>query len=174
MPVRAMLRSKSIVNQKLTKQKQTPAIYTHVVSYFVINHVINLCQHAVALQTLPSTPTAGDAALATVTPLHRAYGRFISAISRVMSVHSSSRLVKLSSSSCCLRSSSHRSSSYANSRCGWIITFSRRARTKQYARGKDMPNARITSAMQMVALRETPTRQCTKVAMPFCRPRSVR
>lgn len=114
------------------------------------------------------------AALATVTPLHRAYGRFISAISRVMSVHSSSRLVKLSSSSRCLRSSSHLSSSYANSRCGWIITFSRRARTKQYARGKDMPNARITSAMQMVALRDTPTRQCTRVAMPFCRPRSTR
>ena len=31
---------------------------------------------------------------------------------------------------------------------------------------------RITSAMQMVALRETPTRQCTNVAVPFRRPRS--
>jgi hypothetical protein len=40
-----------------------------------------------------------------------------------------------------------------------MMTFSRRARTKQYARGKESPKDRITSAMQIVADRETPTRQ---------------
>lgn len=34
-----------------------------------------------------------------------------------------------------------------------------------YARGKDMPSEAITSAMQIVADRETPTRQCTRVAV---------
>lgn len=51
-----------------------------------------------------------------------------------------------------------------------MMTFNRRARTKQYARGKDKPSSFITSAMQMVADRETPTRQCTRVAVPFLRP----
>jgi hypothetical protein len=32
----------------------------------------------------------------------------------------------------------------------------------------------MTSAMQMVALRETPTLQCTRVAVPFLRPRSIK
>lgn len=54
-----------------------------------------------------------------------------------------------------------------------MMTFSRRARTKQYARGKDMLSARMTSAMHMVALRETPTLQWTKVAVPLRRPRSI-
>ena len=31
----------------------------------------------------------------------------------------------------------------------------------------------MTSAMQMVADRETPTRQCTSVAVPSCRPFSM-
>jgi hypothetical protein len=53
-----------------------------------------------------------------------------------------------------------------------MITFSRRARTKQYARGKERWSDRITSAMQIVAERETPTRQCTRVAVPLARPRS--
>lgn len=33
--------------------------------------------------------------------------------------------------------------------------------------------ALITSAMQMVALRDTPTRQCTRVAVPRRRPLSM-
>ena len=53
------------------------------------------------------------------------------------------------------------------------MTFNLRARTKQYARGKDKLRDRMTSAMQMVALRETPTLQCTSVAVPFRRPRSI-
>lgn len=52
------------------------------------------------------------------------------------------------------------------------MTFSRRARTKQYARGKVKPSSFITSAIQIVAERETPTRQCTSVAVPLRRPRS--
>lgn len=52
------------------------------------------------------------------------------------------------------------------------MTLSRLALTKQYARGKEAPSSRMTSAIQMVALRETPTRQCTKVAVPLRRPRS--
>lgn len=65
-----------------------------------------------------------------------------------------------------------------------MMTFRRRARTKQlhllvrvawkcmgigfryYARGKDMSSEAITSAMHIVADRETPTRQCTRVAVP--------
>ena len=43
------------------------------------------------------------------------------------------------------------------------MTFNLRARTKQYARGKVRPSSFMTSAMQIVAERETPTRQCTKV-----------
>lgn len=35
-----------------------------------------------------------------------------------------------------------------------------------YARGKDMRSETMTSAMQIVADRETPTRQCTRVAVP--------
>jgi hypothetical protein len=54
------------------------------------------------------------------------------------------------------------------------MTFNLRARTKQYARGKVKPCSFITSAMQMVAERETPTRQCTSVAVPLRRPRSER
>lgn len=54
------------------------------------------------------------------------------------------------------------------------MTFNLRARTKQYARGKVKPSSFITSAMQMVAERETPTRQCTSVAVPLRRPRSNR
>jgi hypothetical protein len=53
-----------------------------------------------------------------------------------------------------------------------MITLSRRARTKQYARGNENPIDRITSAMQMVALRETPTRQWTSVAVLFALPLS--
>lgn len=53
------------------------------------------------------------------------------------------------------------------------MTFNLRARTKQYARGKVRPSSFMTSAMQIVAERETPTRQCTKVAVPLRRPRSV-
>lgn len=69
------------------------------------------------------------------------------------------------------------------------MTFSRRARTKQlcrvsrvaiqvnvstyYARGKDKPSSFMTSAMQMVADRETPTRQCTSVAPASNFPASV-
>ena len=41
-----------------------------------------------------------------------------------------------------------------------------------YARGKLRPISFITSAMQMVALRDTPTRQCTSVATPSIFPRS--
>lgn len=65
-----------------------------------------------------------------------------------------------------------------------MMTFRRRALTKQlhllvslawkcmgsgcryYARGKDMSIEAITSAMHIVADRETPTRQCTSVAVP--------
>lgn len=53
-----------------------------------------------------------------------------------------------------------------------MITFSRLARTKQYARGKERLRLRITSAMQIVAERETPTRQWTRVAVFFALPRS--
>jgi len=63
---------------------------------------------------------------------------------------------------------------YEKRRCGWMMTFSRLARTKQYARGYDSPDSFITSAMQMVADRETPTRQCTKVAVPLRRPFSAK
>lgn len=69
------------------------------------------------------------------------------------------------------------------------MTFNRRARTKQlwnfsnvpgnvqirgthYARGRDRPSDRITSAMQIVAERDTPTRQCTSVGSPRRRPSS--
>lgn len=55
-----------------------------------------------------------------------------------------------------------------------MMTFKRLARTKQYALGKDSPSSFITSAMQMVADRETPTLQWTKVAVPALRPFSVR
>lgn len=54
-----------------------------------------------------------------------------------------------------------------------MITFKRLARTKQYARGNDKPSSFITSAMQMVADLETPTRQWTSVAVPFLRPFSA-
>lgn len=54
-----------------------------------------------------------------------------------------------------------------------MITFKRLARTKQYARGNDKPSSFITSAMQIVADLETPTRQCTSVAVPFLRPFSA-
>lgn len=54
-----------------------------------------------------------------------------------------------------------------------MITFSRLALTKQYARGNDKPSSFITSAMHIVADRETPTRQCTSVAVPFFRPFSA-
>ncbi len=40
--------------------------------------------------------------------------------------------------------------------------------------GKERFIDRITSAITIVALRETPTRQCTSVAVPLLRPRSVR
>jgi hypothetical protein len=50
------------------------------------------------------------------------------------------------------------------------MTFRRRARTKQYALGRDNFIDRITSAMQIVALRDTPTRQWTSVAVPLLRP----
>ena len=53
-----------------------------------------------------------------------------------------------------------------------MMTFNRLARTKQYARGNDSPKERITSAMQIVADLETPTRQWTSVAVPFALPRS--
>ncbi len=53
-----------------------------------------------------------------------------------------------------------------------MMTFSRLARTKQYARGNESPKERITSAIQMVADLETPTRQWTSVAVPFSLPRS--
>lgn len=78
-----------------------------------------------------------------------------------------------------------------------MMTFSRRARTKQllmsrrlggfgqsghksrrrsetyYALGNERPMAFMTSAMQMVADLETPTRQCTSVAVPSFSPFSV-
>lgn len=71
-----------------------------------------------------------------------------------------------------------------------MITFNRRARTKQlehnvnrfqdkqdlivtyYARGKDKPSSFITSAMHIVADRDTPTRQWTRVAPPSAFPLS--
>jgi len=52
------------------------------------------------------------------------------------------------------------------------MTLSRLARTKQYARGKERPRVRMTSAMQIVADRDTPTRQCTSVAVLFAFPLS--
>lgn len=42
-----------------------------------------------------------------------------------------------------------------------------------YALGNERPVAFMTSAMQMVADLETPTRQCTSVAVPSCFPFSV-
>lgn len=73
---------------------------------------------------------------------------------------------------------------YTKRRCGWIITLSRLARTKQlfaivlvlsfindesagthYARGNVRSKEAITSAMQIVADLETPTRQWTRVAL---------
>lgn len=54
-----------------------------------------------------------------------------------------------------------------------MITFNRLARTKQYARANEMCNVRMTDAMQMVAERETPTRQWTSVAMFLRRPCSA-
>ena len=55
------------------------------------------------------------------------YGLFIAAISLAIVAHSNSR--RIGSPLLCWQISSHFSSSYANRRCGWIITFSRRART---------------------------------------------
>ena len=46
-----------------------------------------------------------------------------------------------------------------------MMTLSLRALTKQYARGKERCRLDIASAMQMVAERETPTRQWTRVAV---------
>lgn len=110
----------------------------------------------------------------------RAYGRFMAAISRATCGHSRSRLMSCPRSSCC--SSSHFINSYTKRRCGWMITFKRRARTKQlvackhlvlegksktyYALGKLRPISFMTSAMQMVADLLTPTLQCTRVAFP--------
>lgn len=54
------------------------------------------------------------------------------------------------------------------------MTFNRLALTKQYARGNESPKERITSAIQIVADLETPTRQWTSVAVPFALPRSMR
>ena len=51
-----------------------------------------------------------------------------------------------------------------------MMTLRRLARTKQYARGNDKPSSCITSAMQIVADLDTPTRQCTSVLVPFLRP----
>jgi hypothetical protein len=53
------------------------------------------------------------------------------------------------------------------------MTFSRLARTKQYARGNERPSSFMTSAMQIVADRETPTRQWTSVAPPSLFPAST-
>ena len=103
---------------------------------------------------------------------HLAYGLFIAAISLAILGHSNSLLKRPSPLDAALSFSSHLRSSYENRRCGWMMTFSRRARTKQYARGKERPRVRITSAMQMVAERETPTRQWTSVAVPLAFPRS--
>jgi hypothetical protein len=70
------------------------------------------------------------------------------------------------------------------------MTLSRLARTKQlplvshcgpcclgwtyYARGNESRDEDMTSAMQMVADLETPTRQCTNVAIPSDLPFSIR
>jgi len=72
-----------------------------------------------------------------------------------------------------------------------MMTLRRRARTKQlflvsklfhgqgkygdthYAFGNDKPRSFMTCAMQIVADRETPTRQCTSVAVPARRPFST-
>jgi len=80
---------------------------------------------------------------------------------------------------------------YVKRRCGWMMTLSLLARTKQlepvsggidvsivdletyYARGNDKPNSFITSAIHIVAERDTPTRQCTSVAVPSSLPFSV-
>lgn len=62
---------------------------------------------------------------------------------------------------------------YEKRKWGWIITFNLLARTKQYARGNDKPSSFITSAIQMVADLDTPTRQCTSVLVPFRRPFSA-
>lgn len=42
-----------------------------------------------------------------------------------------------------------------------------------YARGKDRPSSFMTSAIHIVAERDTPTRQCTSVAVPSSLPFSV-
>ena len=55
-----------------------------------------------------------------------------------------------------------------------MITFNLRALTKQYARGKERWRLAMTSAMQMVAERETPTRQWTRVAVEASFPRAMR
>ena len=52
----------------------------------------------------------------------------------------------------------------------WFICVVRRE--THYARGRESPSALITSAMQIVAERETPTRQWTSVGSPFRRPSS--
>lgn len=54
-----------------------------------------------------------------------------------------------------------------------MMTFNRLARTKQYARGNDKPSSFMTSAIQMVADLDTPTRQCTSVLVPSRRPLSA-
>lgn len=54
-----------------------------------------------------------------------------------------------------------------------MITFNLRARTKQYARGSESPSDAMTSAIHIVADRETPTRQWTSVAVEADLPRAL-
>src|ERR1700686_5289926 len=88
-------------------------------------------------------------------------------------LHSISRLnsrlpVKVGSDDCFSRFransiSSHFMSSYMKRRFGWIITLRRRARTIRYDRGRERDFRRMTSAIQILAERLTPTRQWTRV-----------
>ena len=55
-----------------------------------------------------------------------------------------------------------------------ISNLPQRRRAAYYARGKDIRNEDITSAMQMVADRDTPTRQWTRVAVPSSFPCAVK
>jgi hypothetical protein len=54
---------------------------------------------------------------------------------------------------------------------GWVLLYNETRRETYYARGKLNPWEAMTSAMQIVAERETPTRQWTRVAVPSDLPR---
>ena len=68
---------------------------------------------------------------------------------------------------------SHPNRLYNKRMLGWINTDNRRLRTTKYASTRLSPRCCITYAIVTVALRDTPTRQCTNTRPPVSRAFSI-